>query len=186
MNSFYSQEELEGLGFKYLGKNVKISRKTSIYTPEKISVGNNVRIDDFCILSGEIRIGNYVHLAAYCGLFGGGGIVMEDFSGLSSRVSIYSSTDDYSGEFLTNPTVPDEYKNIQSGMVILKKHSIVGASSVILPNVIIGEGTAIGSLSLVNKSLDPWMICTGVPCKALKPRSKKLLFMEKLLHSNNQ
>ena len=51
MNSFYSKEELKEIGFKKYGENVLISRKTSIYNPEKIIIGNNVRIDDFCILS---------------------------------------------------------------------------------------------------------------------------------------
>lgn len=48
---FYSREQLEKIGFKSLGKNVLISDKSSIYSPENISIGNNVRIDDFCILS---------------------------------------------------------------------------------------------------------------------------------------
>ncbi|MEC2449247.1 acyltransferase, partial [Bacillus cereus] len=50
--SFYSQEELSEIGFLSVGENVLISKKTSIYNPGAISVGNNVRIDDFCILSG--------------------------------------------------------------------------------------------------------------------------------------
>ena len=81
MSSFYSQEELRELGLKRYGENVLISRKSSIYQADKISIGSNVRIDDFCILSGEIEIGNYVHIAAYTSLFAGdAGIRMEDFS----------------------------------------------------------------------------------------------------------
>ena len=48
---FYSREQLEKIGFKFLGNNVLISDKTSIYSPENISIGNNVRVDDFSILS---------------------------------------------------------------------------------------------------------------------------------------
>ena len=62
MNSFYSDEELKKIRFKSLGENVLISKKASIYSPEKIIIGNNVRIDDFCILSGNIQIGNHVHI----------------------------------------------------------------------------------------------------------------------------
>ena len=57
MNSFYSQEELMKIGFLSVGKNVLISKKASIYNPSVISIGNNVRIDDFCILSGKVTIG---------------------------------------------------------------------------------------------------------------------------------
>ena len=115
MDSFLSQEELHEIGFRSLGKNVKISRKCSIYAPENISIGNNVRIDDFaCMVGGGkgIAIGSYVHIAFFCVLLGRGGIVMDDFSGLSSRVAIYTATDDYYGYGLTNPTIPEAYLNL--------------------------------------------------------------------------
>ncbi len=105
--SFLSREELMEIGFKSIGENVLLSRKASIYGPENIEIGNNVRIDDFCILTGKIKLGSYIHIAAYSALFGGEeGIIMEDFSGLSSRVSVYAISDDYSGESLTNPMIP--------------------------------------------------------------------------------
>ncbi len=176
MDSFYFEEELKSIGLKSLGKNVKLSRKASIYSPEKIILGNNVRIDDFCILSGNIIIGNYVHIAAGCMLFGGEkGIVFEDYSGLSSRISVYAETDDYSGDYLTNPMLPAGSRNIIEGKVVIKKHAIVGTGCTILPNVVIGEGSAVGSMSLVNKTLDPWGIYAGIPCRRIKDRSKGLL-----------
>lgn len=178
--SFYSREELKQLGFKQLGKNVLISRKASIYGAEKMSIGNNVRIDDFCILSGKIVIGDFVHIAAYSALFGGSeGIELKNFSGLSSRCVIYASSDDYSGEFLTNPTIPDKYTNVINKKVVLEKHVIIGTGSSIMPGVIVGEGSAVGSMSLVNKPLQSWGIYCGVPCRKVKDRSMTLLDIEK-------
>ena len=137
MNSFYSEEELLTLGFKSIGKDVKLSRKASVYSPEKISIGNHVRIDDFCILSGHIEMGNYIHIAASCLLFGGDdGIVFENYTGLSSRSVIYAESDDYSGSYFTNPTLPDELRNIVGGGVVVKKHAIIGSGCTILPNVV--------------------------------------------------
>lgn len=176
---FYSREELEKIGFKSLGENVLISDKTSIYSPEKISIGNSVRIDDFCILSGEITLENYIHVAAYGALFGGAGIQIKDFAGLSSRVTIYSQSDDYSGETMTNPTIPEKYKKITYGKVTIGKHCIVGASSIILPGVNIEEGTAVGAMSLINRSTEAWKIYSGIPARALKDRKKDLLELEK-------
>ena len=98
VNSFYTYEELQKMGLKELGENVLISRKASIYSPEHIKIGNNVRIDDFCILSGDIEIGNYVHIAAYVALYGKNGIKIGNFCGCSARTTIYSATDDFSGE----------------------------------------------------------------------------------------
>ena len=180
--SFYSEEELREIGFASVGKNVSVSRKASIYTPEKMNIGNNVRIDDYCVLSGKLTIGDHVHIAVYVALFGGSnGIVVEDYAGISSNCVVYSETDDYSGEHMTNPTVPEPYRSVRGGQVTLKKHVLIGTGSSILPGVTIGEGTAVGSMSLVNKSLEPWGIYVGSPCRKIKDRSKKLLEVEKAM-----
>jgi galactoside O-acetyltransferase len=185
MNSFYTTTELESLGLKKYGTNVLISKKTSIYGASNISIGDNVRIDDFCILSGNISIGNYVHIAAYCALFGSeAGIILEDFSGLSSRITIYAASDDYSGEFLTNPTVGDKYKNVINKQVKVGRHVIVGTNSTILPGVSVNEGASIGACSLVTNDCIEWGIYFGIPAKRIKERSRKLLELEKNFLNN--
>ncbi|MHA5065619.1 acyltransferase [Cetobacterium somerae] len=176
--AFYTREELKKIGFKSLGENVLISDKCSIYSPEKIEIGNNVRIDDFCILSGDIKIGSYIHIAAFSALFGGGGIIMEDFSGLSARGLVYSVSDDYSGEFLTNPMIPEKYRGVYKGEVTFKKHSLVGAGSIILPGVILEEGTSVGANSLITSSTQKWSIYVGSPAKKIKDRKRDLLKLE--------
>lgn len=186
MSSFYTEQELSSLGLKSYGKGVLISRYAQIYSPGNISIGDNVRIDDFCILSGKIELGSYIHIAASCLLFGGkDGIVMEDFTGISSRSAIYAESDDYSGNCFTNPMLPRSYRHIIGGGVLIKKHAIIGTGCSIMPGVIIGEGCAIGSMSLVNNSQESWGICVGVPCKRIKDRNKKLLELEKLFIQQN-
>lgn len=180
MTSFYTEEELKSLGLKHCGKNVLISRKASIYGVGNISIGDNVRIDDFCILSGKVTIGNYVHVAAYAALFAGdAGIVLKDFAGISSRSAIYAESDDYSGMAMTNPMIPDAYRFVSGSTVTLEKHVLLGTGSTVLPGVTIGEGTSVGSMSLVTKSLEPWGVYVGIPCKRMKERSKNLLELEK-------
>lgn len=178
-SSFYSFEQLKHLGFKTTGENVLISQKASIYGAENIELGSNVRVDDFCILSGKIKIGNYVHIAAYTSLCGGNkGIVLEGFVNLSRNVTIFAISDDFSGASMTNPTIPDEYKNVIEAQVILKKHVLVGTGSIILPGVILEEGSAVGALSLVKNSTSSWSINAGVPAKKIKDRKKDLLRLE--------
>ena len=175
-----TKEELNKIGFKSLGENILISDKCSIYSPEKISIGSNVRIDDFSILSGDLKIGSYIHIAAGCYLYGGeSGIEMMDFSGLSSRVSIYAASDDYTGKSLTNPTVPEKYKRILKGKVTIEKHVIIGSSTVILPRLTIREGASVGAQSLVIKNCEEWMVYFGSPAIKLKERKKDLLKLEK-------
>lgn len=182
MDSFYSQEELQTLGFKSLGHDVQLSRKASIYAPEMISIGNHVRIDDFTFISGDVTLGSHIHIAPFCALIGGtgeSGIIMRDYSGLSGHVMIYSISDDYSGNYMTNPTIPAEYSNIESGRVDLGRFVIVGTLAVILPGVTIGEGSAIGSMSLVTRTLPDWKICAGIPARPLKERNRRILELER-------
>lgn len=188
MTSFYSEDELKQLGLKSFGKNVKISRHACFYGTDNISVGDNVRIDDFCILSGRIVLGSNIHIAAFTALYGGEkGIFIDNFANISSRVSVYSVSDDYSGETMTNPMIPDEYKNVKSESVCIEKHVIIGATSVVLPGVRVREGSAFGSFSFVNRDSEPWSINAGIPFKKIKDRSKKLLELEKkfLLNQSN-
>ena len=109
-----------------------------------------------------------------------GGIVFEEFSGIAHGVKLYSSSDDYSGNSLTNPTIPSKYKTENIKSIRLGKHSIIGSSSVILPGVDIGEGVAVGAMSLVTKNLDDWSIYFGIPVKKIKNRSKKILELENI------
>lgn len=178
-SSFYSEEELKNLGLKCYGSQVLISKKASIYFPGGISLGNNVRVDDFCILSGKISFGSNIHISAYTALFAGSpGIVVEDFATISSGVVIYGKSDDYSGEHMTNPTIPNKYTGVVEGEVKICKHAIIGARTVIFPNVVIEAGVAVGAMSLVNKDLKEWGIYAGIPCRFLKRRSKKILSYE--------
>jgi len=186
-NSFYTNEELLDNGFKYIGRNVLISRKASIYSPENISIGDNVRIDDFTILSasgGSIEIKNHIHIAAFCNLIGKGGIVMDDYSGLSSRVSLYSATDDFSGNYLIGPTMEDSCINVITGLVEISKYATVGTNSTVFPKVTIGEGSILGSHSFANKNLLPWNVYLGCPAKRLMKRKTGLLKLVPIMEKN--
>jgi acetyltransferase-like isoleucine patch superfamily enzyme len=174
-NTFYSQKDLSDLGFKRIGSNVLISRKASIYNPELVQIGDNSRIDDFCILSGEIYIGNYVHISAYSALYGKAGIILNDYSGLSPRTTIFSTSDDFGGSFMVGPLIPSEFTNVNSGKVVIEKYVQIGTSSVIMPSVVVGEGCAVGAFSFVKHSLPPWGIYAGLKIKLLKERKRDLL-----------
>lgn len=178
--AFIPQDKLEEMSFKKLGKNVKISDKASLYNVEQIEIGDNSRIDDFCMISGNVTIGRNVHIAAFCNIAGGEpGVILEDFSGLAYGCHIFSQSDDYSGRTLTNPTVPKKYKNECFKKVLIGKHVIVGTKSIILPGVIVADGCSIGAMSMMTKSTKPWGIYFGIPAKRIKERKQDLLELEK-------
>jgi galactoside O-acetyltransferase len=175
--------QLQAQPFRSLGQNVLIHERANVINLENLSIGDNVRIDaDVTILaSGPVVIGSYVHIGAQCYLAGGAGIDLQDFSGLSQGVKIYSTSDDYSGRHLTNPTVPAAYLGVVRAPVHLCRHVIVGAGSVILPGATLAEGCAVGALSLVRRSTEPWGIYSGTPARRIAERSRDLLLLEAAL-----
>ncbi|SMH54623.1 acyltransferase [Maritimibacter sp. HL-12] len=189
-NSGYAEsEELLQLGFARVGHNVRIARNCTIIGFERIAVGDNVRIDGptTIVVAEEsfVEIGSYVHIGGGCHLSATVPLRLGDFSGLSQGVRIFTATDDYSGKTLTNPMVPARYKRIETGPVILGRHVIVGAGTVILPGACIGEGSSVGALSLVSRPLPEWQVCAGTPCRALKAREKDLLSLERELRAED-
>lgn len=176
-----SREAIERMGFASVGENVQISDLASFYGADRIALGNNVRIDDFCVLSaglGGISIGQHVHVAVYSSLIGAGKITLSDFCNISSRVSIYSSSDDHSGNTMTNPTVPSEYTGVKHADVFLGKHVLVFGGSVILPGVTLEDGVVIGALSLIKKDCQAFGIYAGNPARRIKERKRDLLELE--------
>lgn len=175
MDSFFTQEELEKIGFKAVGRNVKISRKASFYGTHLMEIGDNVRIDDFCILSGNIKLGNNIHISAYAALYGAFGIELEDYTGISPRSTVYSAMDDFSGDYLIGPINSPETIHVTGGKVVLHRFSQIGCNCVIFPGVEIGEGCAVGAMSLVKHSLPQWSIFAGNPIRFIKNRSNRML-----------
>ncbi|MCD6046244.1 MAG: putative acyltransferase [Gammaproteobacteria bacterium] len=179
--AYLTQQQLEQASFKSLGKNVKISDSAKIYNANEIEIGDNSRIDDFCVLSGKIKMGKNVFMAVHGNLAGGvNGIELADFVTMAYYVNIFTQSDDYLGETLTNPTIARKYKKEKFGNVKVGKHVIIGSNSTIMPDANIAEGCAIGAMSLVTKPTVPWGIYIGIPAKWVKARKCDLLKIEKL------
>lgn len=178
--AFLSEDQLRRMSFRKLGRNVRISDKASIYNMDQIEIGDNSRIDDFCVVSGKVKIGRNVHVAVFCNVAGGTeGVTLEDFSGLAYGCHVFSQSDDYSGLSMTNPTVPAQYKKETKRAVSIGRHCIVGAKSLVFPGVRMAEGCSLGAMSMLTKSTEPWSVYFGIPAKKIKNRRQDLLQMEK-------
>ncbi len=167
-NIFFNLKDL-----KHIGKNVIIGKTVRIRYPELVSIGDNCIIDDFTYISTELNLKGYNHISAGSKIIGGKNSIVnfDMFSTLSPNVIIAAGSDDYQSGIAT-PLVPNEYKGkVEYGTVSIGRHVILGSSSVVLPNLNIGDGSAIGALSLVNRNLAPWFLYAGIPVRKLKKRN---------------
>ena len=175
-SSYYSPQELNSFGFRSVGHNVLVSSKSSIYDAHLIELGNNVRIDDYCCISGNIVLGNHCHVTPFCLLAGGEkGLLVGNYCTFAYRVSVFTQSDDYFGNSMVNSTIPKKFKNEIKKNIFIEDHVIIGANSVVLPGCSLAVGTSVGACSLVTKSTDAWGIYYGSPARRRGERSKKIL-----------
>ena len=186
---FFSDIELKKINFKKIGKKVLISKNVLIVGASNISIGSNVRIDAYAHLiapNKKLIIGSYVHIGAFAYLLATEGIELKNFCGIGQGVKLYSVSDDYSGNSLTNPTTGRNFKNEKKGKIIIGKHVNIGSNSIVLPNVNIKNGASVGSFTLVNKSLNDAYIYFGIPARPLIKRSRKIFSLEKKFLKNEK
>jgi len=140
-----------------------------------VIVGPGSRIDAYCTITGHVRIGKNTHIATGCCIFGGGGVFIGDYVGLSGGTKIYSATEDVSGDWITNPTVSDEFRNPHKAEIHIEDHCVMGAGSIIFPGGFMPEGAYLGALSMCKEALLPWSINVGVPSRMVRRRSRGAL-----------
>lgn len=177
--AYLSEDALRGMGFAELGRNVKISDKAAIYGADQMRIGDNSRIDDFCVVSGNVQMQRNSHLSPFCLVNGGtAGVSIGEFTGLSYGVKVFAHSDDYSGEALIGPTVPREYTKVYAAFTDIGRHVVIGAGSIVSAGASIGDGCAIGAATLVLKPLPAWGVYIGIPARKLHDRKRDLLKLE--------
>jgi len=154
-----------------------------IHGEDNFSVGDYSQIDDFAFINaGKMcRIGRFVHVASFVSIIGGGEFFIDDFSGFSAGCRVITGTEDFTGPFLTNPTVPTEFRNVRASHVTIGQSVIVGTNVVILPGVTIGEGAGIGAGSIVRRDLAPWGLYSGDPPRKIGERDREAILEKRVL-----
>lgn len=174
MNGRLSREEIKKIGFASVGEDVLISDTAKFYGASKMRIGNHVRIDDYSVFVGSISIGNHIHIGAFASLHASfGSIRIEDFSSLSSRVTIYAASDDFSGNYMMGFGIPSSLTHVVCSDIVIQKFCHIGTGSTLLPGANLSEGSSVGAMTLVKISTEPWGVYVGCPCVKKGERSKK-------------
>lgn len=144
--------------WKSIGSDVEVFPAAKILSPERVTIGSHVVIDDFVFIGShrQIVIGNFVHIASHASIIGGGICILCDFANVSSGCRILSGTDDFISGGIAGLRIPSELRRVSRSVVTIDAHSIIGANAVVLPGVHVGEGATVGAGSVVTRSLEPW------------------------------
>ena len=135
--------------------------------------GNKVHFDSSDIFSyyQNILLCDYVHIQPHCHLYGMGGIEIGKGSILSHEVQILSSNHNYDSADLEY--LPYDKRN-DCKQVTIGEYVWIGARSLILPGVHIGNGAVIGAGSVVTKDVPECAVMGGNPAHIIKYRNKEV------------
>ena len=146
------------IAFKRSIKSLKKFGKHTFIHPSVVITG-----------SGKIEINDYVHIQMDCKLWGqGGGISIDEGTILAHEVQIFSRNHLYDAEDLQS--VPYDTRFVEKPVTI-GKCVWIGANSLVLPGVDIGDGAVIAAGSVVTKNVPKGAVVGGNPAKILKYRN---------------
>lgn len=183
---YLNERDLLSLGIRFVGTNVLVSEHATIVGLENIQIGSNVRIDSHVVIlskRGLTTIGNNVHIEPASSIVAHRGVSLGNYVTLSHGVRLYTESADYSGASFTNVFPDGRFLNPKGGPIRIGDHVIIGGNSVVMPNVTVGEGAAVGALSFVRESIDGWAIYAGNPLRRLSDRSREICEIARRIES---
>jgi len=172
---FLTPDELIRLGFAEIGENVLVHETVVLVGVGKMRLGSNVRIDPYCVISAgeDVTIGSNIHIAAHVLLSGQAGITVHDFGGISHGAKLLSTSDDFTAGVLTGPTVPADFRNVIAAPIVIGRHAVIGANSVVMPGTQVNDGAMVGALSLARGTLEAWKVHAGAPARVVGVRDEQ-------------
>ena len=158
---------------KYCGEHVILNAMCKIMRAENMEIDDYSRVLDFAYIDAgkSLKIGKYSIITWHCLIEGGANTVIGDRVFIGPGTKLLTSTYAFNGYF-TNEFLPEETRHTLYGDIILENDAYIGANSVIMPGVTIGEGALVGSNAFVNKDLEPWGIYVGSPAKKMGERQR--------------
>jgi acetyltransferase-like isoleucine patch superfamily enzyme len=135
----------------------KVYHTTKICDRTKITMEEGSVIGDFCfICCAELVMLEGAQLNRYVSVTGRGRVVVGRNATVSNYVSLKTSTDTPYGKM--NDQVPEEYRRVKTGEIIIGDNAFIGEYASINPTVAIGDGAVVGSYSYVSQDVPPWLI----------------------------
>lgn len=175
----FPQDELE-VSLAACGFDVRIARTVIIKRPELFRCGNHIAIDDYCIFTTQVELGDYVHIPPFVSVIGGAStkLTMGHFACLTAGVRIVCGSDEYKGAGLVSPLIPEQWRdNVLTGGVVLEPFASVCSNSVVSPGAVLREGSVVGAGSFVKagQEIPAWEIWAGAPARFVAKRERETM-----------
>ena len=127
---------------------------------KSLNFGEGTSIYHNSYVYGNVEIGHHTWVGPYTLLDGSGGLVIGDYCSVSAGVHIY--THDTVKWALSGGKAEYERDSVSIGNC-----SYIGSQTVIAKGVTIGEHCVIGACAFVNRSIPPYSIAVGIPCRVV-------------------
>jgi acetyltransferase-like isoleucine patch superfamily enzyme len=161
-----------------VGHDVVIDANTKFTRPNLVSIGNHVAIDWGFYCTTALTVGDYVHISPHVAVIGGANAVLniEDFCFISVGARMICASEQFYGAGLIGPMIPEPFKdNIIQAPIVLQAFSGVCANSVVMPGVVLAQGSILGANSFLKESTQPWTIYAGSPARPIKQRHSDIM-----------
>lgn len=161
-----------------IGTDVVVDANTKFVRPELVELGNHVAIDWGFYCTTALKVGDYVHISPHVAVIGGRqtGLVIENFCFISVGARMVCGSEHFHGAGLIGPLIPDEFKDEQTlEPIVMQAFSGVCANSVVMPGVVMAEGSILGANSFLKENTQPWTIYAGSPARPIKIRRSDVM-----------
>jgi acetyltransferase-like isoleucine patch superfamily enzyme len=157
------------------GEDVFISAQVEIRRPHLVRLGRHIAIDTGFYCTTTAVLGDYIHIGPYVTVIGGASALLQmaGFNTIGAGSRILCASDEFLGAGLSG-IAPESFRDVvRIAPVVFEPFASIGTNVVIHPGVTLGEGSVVGSCSLVTKPTEPWTIYRGIPARPWKKRPRQ-------------
>ena len=162
--------------FRRFGEHVDWFGPIIALRPDRIHVGDRVRVDSWVKLEGgqSLVIGTHVHIASFCHInIGGGEVSLGPYSAYASGAKIIAGSNQPGGQSMS-AAAPKVMQRVERSYVRVGAFAFVGAGAILMPGVIVGEHAVIGAGAVVTTDTGVPMgeVWAGVPARKVGERDR--------------
>ena len=178
--------------FKKAGRHVVFGRHLALRWPQRITLGDDVLIDEYAMLSifgrgdehihigdgvligrrsvvkcrlGSLQIGDHTNVGMDCRIASTSTVIIGEYCLFAGKCYIGGAQHRYDRR-----DIPITLQPLNSRGVVIEDDVWLGANVCVNDGVKIGKGAVVGAGAVVTKDIPPYTVAAGVPARVIKER----------------